>query len=130
MSVVDTSAVLAILFQEEDAAHFARAIESIESPLISVASVVEASIVLCVRKSTAAEAELDELLSAGGFRIEPVTVEQSRFAREAFLAYGRGQHPAGLNFGDCFSYALAKATGETLLFKGADFRQTDIATAL
>ena len=132
--VVDTSAVVAIFLQEPEADRFAAAIGTAEAPLISAASVLEASIVLRARKRLpAAEAErwLDEFLNSGGFRIEPVTPEHIGRAREAHLRYGKGSgHPAGLNFGDCFAYALAKATGSPPLFEGDDFARTDIPSAL
>ncbi len=131
MVVVDTSAVAAIFLQESDATRFAAAIGAAEAPLISAASLLETSIVLRARKRlppAEADRQLDDFLTAGGFRIEPVTPEQIRIAREAHRRYGKGSgHPAGLNFGDCFAYALAKAVGLPLLFKGDDFARTDVA---
>lgn len=133
--VVDTSAILAILLQEEDAHLFAEAIETAERPLISAASVVEAGVVLVARHGPEARADLAALLEAGGLGVEPVTAEQSTLALDAFEAFGKGRGPgrdrgAALNYGDCFAYALAKASGQPLLFKGEDFSQTDIRSAL
>lgn len=129
--VVDTSAILAVLLQEDDALRFAEAIEAAERPLVSVASVVEAGIVLIARHGAEARADLDALLDAGGFRVEPVTGEQGTIALNAFDTFGKGRgHGAGLNFGDCFAYALAKSSGAPLLFKGGDFSKTDVSAAL
>ena len=128
--VVDSSALLAILLQEEDAERFAQAIEAVERPLISSGTVIEAGIVLIVRQGPAGRVDLIALLEEGGFGIEPVTVEQTGIALETYQRYGKGRgHAAGLNYGDCFAYALAKATGEPLLFKGDDFAHTDIEPA-
>ena len=128
--VVDSSALLAILLQEEDAERFAQAIEAVERPLVSSGNVIEAGIVMIVRQGPAGRADLIALLDQGGFGIEPVTAEQADIALEAYRRYGKGRgHAAGLNYGDCFAYALAKATGEPLLFKGDDFAHTDIEPA-
>jgi ribonuclease VapC len=124
--VVDTSAVIAILLNEPDAEYFERALETDPSRLMSAASFLEAAIVIEVRFGAAGGRELDLFLSTARMSIIPVTTEQVSAARQAFRTYGKGRHPAGLNFGDCFSYALAKTTGEPLLFKGNDFGQTDI----
>ncbi len=129
--VVDTSAVLAILLQEDDAHRFAEAIEAAERPLISAANVVETGIVLVARYGAEARADLGALLEAGGIEVEPVTAEQSAIALDAFEYFGKGRgQGAALNFGDCFAYALAKASGRPLLFKGEDFSRTDIQPAL
>lgn len=129
--IVDTSALLAILFGEEDAAAHARAIEAAPRCRISAASYVEAGAVVGRTGDPVVRRRLDDALAAGGIAIEPVTAEQARVAREAYRDFGKGSgHPAGLNFGDCFSYALAKVSGEPLLFKGDDFRHTDLAPAL
>ena len=127
--VVDSSAVLAILFQEPDAERFSQALAAAPTR-ISAASVVETGIVLNAKRGPEAEDDFDELLDRMRFCIEPVTAEHARLARRAFRVFGKGNHPAGLNFGDCFAYALAKATGEPLLFKGDDFARTDIPPAL
>ncbi len=131
MIVVDTSAIVAIFRQEDDAQHYAEAISHDEQPLISAANLVETSIVLrSLKRITpeAAEQWLDAFLRTAGMSIEPVTPDQADFARAAHAQFGKGTgHPAALNFGDCFAYALAKATQAPLLFKGDDFVQTDIA---
>ena len=127
--IVDTSAVLAILFHEPDAERFARAISTASSPRMSVASLVETTIVLESRSGAAAGYELDAFLQEAGIELEPVTADQAQAARRAWRRFGKGNHPAGLNFGDCFSYALAEATREPLLFKGQDFQLTDIEIA-
>lgn len=124
--VVDTSAVLAILLNKPDAERFELALETDPVRLMSAASVLEAAIVMEARFGEAGGQELDSLLSTAQISIIPVTTEQVAAARQAFRSYGKGRHPAGLNFGDCFSDALAKTTGEALLFKGNDFGQTDI----
>ena len=126
--VVETSAVLAILLEEPEAAEFAQLIEDDPMPLISAASVFEAGIVLLSRYGPDARSDLQEFLAQGGLQVEPVTAEQADLALEAYQRFGKGRHPAGLNFGDCFAYALCKATGQPLLFKGQDFSLTDIAT--
>jgi ribonuclease VapC len=126
--VVETSAVLAILLEEPEAAEFAQLIEDDPMPLISAASVFEAGIVLLSRYGPDARGDLQEFLAQGGLQVEPVTAEQADLALEAYQRFGKGRHPAGLNFGDCFAYALCKATGQPLLFKGQDFSLTDLAT--
>ena len=128
--VIDTSALLAILLQEQDARSFAEAIERDPVRLISAGTILEASIVLLARHGEAGVRDLDLLLHRIDARIEPATAEQMEFGREAFARYGKGRHPAGLNYGDCFSYALSAATGEPLLFKGDDFGRTDLRAAL
>ena len=127
--ILDTSAVLAILFHEPDAERFARAIATASSRRMSVATLVETTIVLESRSGAAVGYELDAFLQEAGIELEPVTAEQAQAARRAWRRFGKGNHPAGLNFGDCFSYALAEATREPLLFKGQDFQLTDIEIA-
>ena len=119
MIVVDTSALIAILDKEPDAAVFAEAIAEADPPLISAATLLEVNIVMLNRHGVKAARMVERLLQQAGFQIES-------FAREAYARYGKGQQSAGLNYGDCFSYALAKATGLPLLFKGQDFSKTDI----
>ncbi len=126
--VVDTSAVVAILLEEPDAAHYAQLIEDDPAPLISAASVFEAGIVLISRYGQAARNDLRDFIAQAGVQIEPVTVAQTKLALDAYQRFGKGRHRAGLNFGDCFAYALSKAMGQPLLFKGDDFSQTDIET--
>ena len=124
--VVDTSALLALLGMEPEAARLAAAMEADATRLISAATVVEATLVIESRHGPAGGRELDLLIAKAGLSVESVTVDQAEVAREAWRRYGKGRHSAGLNFGDCFSYALAKVTGESLLFKGDDFTKTDI----
>jgi ribonuclease VapC len=125
--VVDTSALLAVLFGEEEAEQFARAIAGSEVSRISAANLLEAGIVADNQTDQRAGRQLDALVANFRLRIGPVTEAQVRIARRAYLDFGRGNHLAGLNFGDCFAYALAKATAEPLLFKGENFARTDIA---
>ncbi len=125
--VIDTSALVALLGMEQEAARLAHAVEADALRLLSAAALVEASIVLESRQGEAAVRELDLLLARAGVQIEPVTAEHAELARQAWRQFGRGRHPAGLNYGDCFSYALSRATGEPLLFKGNDFPLTDVA---
>lgn len=127
--VIDTSALVALLSMEPEAARIASALESDATRLISAATLVETGIVIESRYGLAGARELDLLAAKAAFIIEPVTGEQADVAREAWRRYGKGRHSAGLNYGDCFSYALAKVKGEPLLFKGNDFPQTDIAVA-
>ena len=134
MIVVDTSAIVAILKVEPDAELLADAIERDPAPIISAISVMECSIVMRAAKllsDSDAEARLDQMLSRAGIQIQDVTAEHLAIARAAHVQYGKGTgHPAQLNFGDCFAYALAKAMDVPLLYKGNDFAQTDIASAL
>ena len=125
--VIDTSAVVAILRMEREAARLAEAIEADQNRLMSAATLVETGLVIESRYGAAGGRELDVLIAKAGLSIEPVTAEQADVAREAWRRYGKGRHAAALNFGDCFSYALARTTGEPLLFKGDDFTQTDVS---
>jgi ribonuclease VapC len=127
--IVDTSAVVAILYGEPEVDDFTQCIHDADRCLISAGTFVELSIVLATQADADAELQCQEFFRAAGIVIEPFTVHHAWLAREGFRNYGKGRHPAGLNFGDCFAYALAKATGEPLLFKGNDFRQTDIISA-
>jgi ribonuclease VapC len=127
--ILDTSALIAILYDEPERVEFARLIHDAESCRISVANFVELSMVVESQIGLEAGRQVDMLFRRTGIVIEPVTVEHGHLARQAFLDYGKGRHKAGLNFGDCFSYALSKVTGEPLLFKGKDFSQTDIKPA-
>ena len=126
MIVVDTSVLIAILDQEPDAALYAEAIAEADSPLISAATLLELNIVMLNRHGVRAARMVDRLIQEAGFQVESFTVQHAELAREAYVRYGKGQQTAGLNYGDCFSYALAKATGLPLLFKGQDFSKTDI----
>jgi ribonuclease VapC len=124
--ILDTSALMAILLQEPEAEVFSRALEAAPIVRLSIVSYLETAIVVDRRGDPVRSAMLDEFLLEFNVRLEPVTVDQGRLAREAFRAFGKGRHPAGLNLGDCFSYALAKSMRERLLCKGNDFAQTDL----
>ena len=124
--VFDTSALLAILLDEPERRAFTETIEATEVRLLSAASFVEVSMILESRHGAEGVRALDRLLAAAKVEIIAVDLPQAHAAREAFRQFGKGRHPAGLNFGDCFSYALAKGRSEPLLFKGGDFSQTDI----
>jgi ribonuclease VapC len=125
--VIDTSALDAIFFGEPERQKFLAAITAAGSRLVSAATVLETGIVLEARQGEAAGREFDLFVVRANLQIVPVDAEQADLARSAWRKYGKGQHPAGLNFGDCFSYALAKASGEPLLAKGTDFARTDLA---
>ena len=127
--IVDTSAALAILFNEPDAERYVRAIAGVSDCRMSTARFLEASIVLESRSGVATGHELDLFIEKGRIELVPVTLEQAQAARRAWRRFGKGNHPAGLNFGDCFAYALAEVTREPLLFKGRDFELTDIKAA-
>jgi ribonuclease VapC len=126
--VIDTSAILAILEMEPEAEKFARAIERDPVRLVSAASVLEAGIVVVARHGEAGARELDLLLLKAGVDIVPMTAGHASLGREAYVRFGKGRHKASLNLGDCFSYALARASGQPLLFKGGDFPLTDVRT--
>lgn len=128
--VIDSSALLAILLDESEAAGFLRLVKSAPERRISAASFLETGMVLRRDPSGERQALFEELIAALRLSIVPVTEQQARTALAAFAVYGKGHgHPAGLNFGDCLAYALAKVSGEPLLFKGNDFSQTDIQAA-
>jgi ribonuclease VapC len=128
--ILDSSAVIAILRSEPDAAAFAQAIEQAARPSMSAVSYVEAAAVIDGTRDPVASRRFDELLAEARVLIEPVTEKQARTARQAYYDFGKGSgHPAQLNFGDCFAYALAKARDEPLLFKGDDFSYTDVKSA-
>jgi ribonuclease VapC len=124
--VVDTSALVAIFLLEPEAEQFAHTILETPKAAISVANLLEAAIILDARIGHEDSSELDEFIANVGLEVEPVTLDEVRVARQAYRIYGRGNHPAALNFGDCFAYALARTTGLPLLFKGDDFAQTDV----
>jgi ribonuclease VapC len=128
--IVDTSAIIAILRDEAEALACARAIDSAGIRRISAANFVEAAIVIDGSRDPIASRRFDDLIKAAQLVIEPVSEAQARIAREAYRDFGKGSgHPAKLNFGDCFAYALAKDSGEPLLYKGDDFARTDVTTA-
>jgi ribonuclease VapC len=124
--VLDTSALLAILLDEPESEDIRNAIEADATRLLSAASLLETAMVIEARFGESGGRELDLLLSRGAIEIVAFDREQARHARLAYREWGKGRHPAGLNFGDCFSYALSKTSGEPLCFKGKDFARTDI----
>ena len=124
--VLDTSAFLAVLLEEPEAAPFTHLISEERVRLCSAVAFVEASIVLLNRKGEKGQHKFDQFLQRANVEIVPVDLAQAEAARSAYQKFGKGIHPACLNLGDCFSYALAKVAGEPLLFKGKDFAQTDI----
>jgi len=124
--VLDTSVVLAVLLNEPEAHLFRLAIEADPVRLLSAASLVATGIVIEARVGEAGGRELDLLLHKADVQVMSVDAEQAELARDAYRRYGKGRHAANLNFGDCFSYALARATAEKLLFKGTDFGLTDV----
>jgi ribonuclease VapC len=124
--VIDTSAIVAILQNEPEQDTFIEAIESADIRLVSAASFLEASIVIFTRYGMDGILDLDLFMAKAGIEISSVDSDQANIARRAFRDFGRGRHPAELNFGDCFSYALARSLDLPLLFKGSDFSKTDI----
>lgn len=124
--VLDTSSILAILLDEPEANIFSEVISKDEKRLISSGTALELMIVIEAKKGEAGGRELDLFLHRAKIDIVPFDSEQAEIAREAWRRYGKSNHPASLNFGDCFSYALAVVSGESLLFKGNDFSQTDV----
>ena len=130
MIVIDTSALVAILRREDEADEFLRLIAEVDHCQVSAVSLLETSMVLAGRiGDETAWRDLDDLIKVAAIEIVPQYENQARIARDAFLRFGKGRHRAGLNFGDCASYALARAHDAPLLFKGADFPQTDILPA-
>jgi ribonuclease VapC len=128
--IVDTSALLAILLCEPEAKRFAGIIDKAPVVRMSVASYTEAALFVERRADPVRREMFDSFFEDSGIVLEPVTVDQARLARQAFHAFGKSRHPAGLNYGDCFTYALAKAMREPLLYKGNDFAQTDLIPAI
>ncbi len=130
MIVIDTSALIAIFRLETEAESFLKAIVEAEERIFSALSLLEASMVMSRRGAAETVFEpLDDFLVEAGVKIAPFDADQARLAREAFLRFGKGRHPAGLNFGDCAAYALARSRGAPLLYKGSDFSRTDIDAA-
>lgn len=129
--IIDTSAVVAILRNEPEAPAFTEAIATANRRRMSAANYLEAAIVMDGSRDPVVSRRLDEFIEIAELAIEPVTVQQMAIARAAYRDFGRGSgHPAGLNFGDCFAYALAKDTAQPLLFKGNDFGHTDLKPVL
>ena len=126
--VLDTSALLAVLLNEPEAADFRRAIEADPVRLLSAATLLEVAIVIEARVGEAGGRELDLLLHKAAIEVVPVDAGQVELGRHAYRQFGKGRHLAGLNYGDCFAYALAQSSGEPLLFKGDDFSRTDVTS--
>ncbi len=129
--IVDSSALVAILKEEAGWERYAETLNAAEAPRISAATYVELSIVIDRWKDPVLSSRVDELLARFNIQIEPFTTEQARIARQAYRDYGRGSgHAANLNYGDCFSYAVARVMREPILFKGDDFVHTDLRPAV
>jgi ribonuclease VapC len=124
--VIDTSALLAILLNEPERRAFSVAIAAADVRLLSSATFVESSLVIEARYGADGVRDLDLLIAKADISLEPVDIEQAHLARRAYRQFGKGRHAAGLNLGDCFSYALARSRSEPLLFKGQDFAQSDV----
>ncbi|MGH9494526.1 MAG: type II toxin-antitoxin system VapC family toxin [Candidatus Sulfotelmatobacter sp.] len=127
--IVDASAILAILRDEPEGAEFSQVLERREEFRISAVNYVEAAIVIDASRDHIASRRFDDLFRETPLTIEPITPRQAHVAREAYRDFGKGRHRARLNLGDCFAYALARVTGEPLLYKGSDFNHTDIEAA-
>jgi ribonuclease VapC len=127
--IVDTSALMAVLLSEPEADRFLAAMMAAPRVAMSAGNAVELTVTTTRRTVPIPPETVNRLVASLGITIEPVTVEQAEIARRAYLTYGRGRHPAALNYGDCFAYALARALDRPLLFKGNDFSETDIAPA-
>lgn len=125
--IIDTSALLAILYQETDARYFVNAIASVSVRRMSAANFLEAAINIDAHGDAEASRQLDRFIQQATIEIVATTLDQVQTARQAYRDFGKGRHKASLNFGDCFAYALARETNEPLLFKGQDFIYTDIA---
>lgn len=128
--VLDTSALLALLLDEPEAEAFRGAVEDAEARLVSAATLLETALVIEARKGEAGGRELDALIRTAEVAIVPVDADQVSEARRAYRRFGKGRHPAALNFGDLFAYALARGSGEPLLFKGDDFARTDVGRVI
>lgn len=128
--IVDSSAIVAILKNEPDAGFYSDILAGTVRKLMAAPTYLETSIVMLGRKGAAANAELVWFIQRSGIAIVPFSPDAARAAVEAFIRYGKGRHPAGLNFGDCISYAMARTEIMPLLFKGNDFRLTDIEAAV
>jgi ribonuclease VapC len=127
--ILDSSAIIAILRAEPDASDFAKAIIAAERRYVSAVNYVEAAVVIDSGNDAVASRRFDEFFRVSRIAVQPVTLHQAEIARQAYRDFGKGRHQAGLNFGDCFSYALAKEMDEPLLFKGNDFGHTDVESA-
>lgn len=129
--IVDTSAIIAILRDEQDAQRYIDALASAQTARISAGTYVETAIVVDANRDPVLSGRLDDIIAVTHIAVEPVTQTHAEIARKAYRDFGRGSgHPAELNFGDCFAYALARASGEPLLYKGDDFATTDVTPAI
>jgi ribonuclease VapC len=128
--VLDTSALLALLLDEPEAEEFRAAVEDDTTRLVSAATLLETALVIEIRKGEPGGRELDSLIQKAEVVVVPVDAEHVSEARRAYRRFGKGRHAAGLNFGDVFAYALARTSGEPLLFKGDDFAKTDIGRVI
>ncbi|MBR0644623.1 type II toxin-antitoxin system VapC family toxin [Plastoroseomonas hellenica] len=128
--IIDTSAIMAILLREPDAARFGAALSETAGTTMSAATLVELTMVAEGRAGAPVRPVLDALLMESDIEVVPFTAEHAALAADGWRRFGRGRHPAALNLGDCFAYALSKARDEPLLFKGEDFAQTDVKAAL
>lgn len=129
--IVDTSAIIAILREESDADRYVNALAEVPTALLSAANFLEAAIVVDANRDPVLSRRFDDLVEAAHITVEPVTARHAEIARQAYRDFGKGSgHAAGLNFGDCFAYALTRATGDALLYKGDDFGHTDVPSAL
>ena len=128
--VIDPSALIAVIFDEPEGPKFREAILAAEAAYLSAPSAVELTLVALGKKGAEGEVRAQAILDLGEVQIVPFDANHAAIAKQAFRIYGKGRHPAGLNLGDCFAYALAKSLGEPLLFKGNDFRLTDVIPAL
>jgi ribonuclease VapC len=129
--IIDSSAIIAILRAEPDAPAFAHAIAAATERRLSAVNFVESAAIIDASRDPIASRRFDDFMQEAGIAVEPVTESQARIAREAYRDFGKGSgHPAKLNFGDCFAYALAKALREPLLYKGEDFSRTDVVSGL
>lgn len=127
--ILDSSAIVAVLRNEPESPRFTKAMATAEGISTSAVSYVESAVVIESGGDAIASRRFDDFFRVSQVVIEPVTVRQAKIAREAYRDFGKGRHKAGLNFGDCFAYALAKDLDEPLLFKGTDFRHTDVELA-
>ena len=129
--IVDTSALIAVLRQEPDADLYVNALATATEPLISAANFLESAIVVDANRDPVLSGRFEDLVATADITVEPVTAGHAQIARQAYRDFGKGSgHQAALNFGDCFAYALARATGDSLLYKGDDFAHTDVRSAL
>lgn len=128
--IVDASALIAVLRDEDDADRIIQVLTAASEVRMSAATWLETAVRVDANSDPVLSGRFDDLVALTGIALEPVTADQARVARQAYRDFGKGRHPAGLNFGDCFAYALARTRGEPLLFKGDDFALTDVEAAV